>query len=105
MARLFGPWSVLLAVKHGRAALPVSPALWRSLSHLELPNDPQELESLTRRLLFLEDQRILLRELARRRTTVLPSAERFLKQPETETEEGPQGEVPTNAYGIKQDSY
>jgi hypothetical protein len=105
MAELFGPCIVLLAMKHGRAPLPVSPGLWKRLSRLGLLNDPQELESLARRLLFLGDERMLLAELRRRPTTIPPSAEKSTKQPEIETEDRPQGEVPTKAYGIKPNGY
>lgn len=54
---------VLLAMKHGRAPLSVSPALWRRLVKLGAFDDLYELGSIARRLSFLGDGRILLAEL------------------------------------------
>ena len=54
---------LLLAMKNGRAPLPVSPALWRGLLRQGFLNDVYDLGSLARRLLFLGDGRILLAEL------------------------------------------
>ena len=54
---------VLLAMKHGRAPLPVSPAIWRALWRQGVLNDLYDLGSIARRLSFLGDGRLLLAEL------------------------------------------
>jgi hypothetical protein len=65
---------LLLAMKDGRAPLPVSRALWRGLQRYRLLNDPYDLGSVARRLLFLGDSRMLLAEL-RTRGSAKPDAE------------------------------
>jgi hypothetical protein len=60
---------VLLAMKHGRAPLSVSSALWKSLRRLGAPNNLYELGGIARRLSFLGDSRILLAELRHRIAT------------------------------------
>jgi hypothetical protein len=105
VAQLLGSWILLLAMKRGRAPLPVSPALCRKLSRLGLANDPQELENLARRLLFLGDERMLLAELRRHQSTVAASAEGVAKNLEIEAEVRAQDKVETSVYGIKQDNY
>jgi len=54
IAPLLGDWVVLLAMKHRRAPLPVSSALWKGLLREGFPNDLDELAILARRYLFLE---------------------------------------------------
>jgi hypothetical protein len=54
---------LLLAMKHGRVPLPVSPAFLRRLLRRGILNDLHDLGSLARRLSFLEDGRVLLAEL------------------------------------------
>jgi hypothetical protein len=54
---------LLLAMKHGRAPLPVSPGVLKSLLRRGILNDLHDLGSVARRLSFLEDERILLAEL------------------------------------------
>ena len=66
MAPLLGHWVALLAMKHGRAPLPVSPALWKGLLRQGFPNDVNELGNFARRYLFLGDGRMLLAELRKR---------------------------------------
>jgi len=68
---------VLLAMKHGRAPLPVSPALWRGLLRRGVLNDFHELGSIARRLSFLGDDRMLLAEL-KVRTAAKPAAREAL---------------------------
>jgi hypothetical protein len=63
IAPLLGDWVVLLAMKHRRAPLPVSSALWKGLLRKGFPNDLDELGVLARRYLFLGDARMLLAEL------------------------------------------
>ena len=63
IAPLLGDWVVLLAMKHRRAPLPVSPALWKGLLRKGFPNDLDELGVFARRYLFLGDARMLLAEL------------------------------------------
>jgi len=65
---------LLLAMKNGRAPLPVSPALLRGLQRQGFLNDLYDLGSLARRLLFLGDGRILLAEL-RVQVAARPTAE------------------------------
>jgi len=63
---------VLLAMKHGRAPLPVSPALWKGLLRRGVLNDLYELGNIARRLSFLGDGRMLLAELKIRSVTTPP---------------------------------
>jgi hypothetical protein len=49
---------VLLAMKHGRAPLPVSSAVWKGLLRRGVLNDVHELGSIARRLSFLGDGRM-----------------------------------------------
>jgi len=66
---------VLLAMKDGRAPLPVSPALWRGLLRRGVLNDLYELGNIARRLSFLGDERMLLAELKFRTATKSPVRE------------------------------
>jgi hypothetical protein len=54
---------LLLAMKNGRAPLPVSPSIWKGLQKQGVLNDLYDLGSIARRLLFLGDGRMLLAEL------------------------------------------
>ena len=54
---------VFLAMKHGRAPLPVSPAIWKGLQRRGVLNDISALGSIARRLSFLGDGRLFLDEL------------------------------------------
>jgi hypothetical protein len=63
---------VLLAMKHGRAPLPVSPAVWKGLQKSGALNDLYDLGSIARRLSFLGDERLLLAELRTRTATTRP---------------------------------
>jgi len=72
IAPLLGDWVVLLAMKHQRAPLPVSSALWKGLLRKGFPNDLDELAILARRYLFLGDARLLLAELRIRTATAPP---------------------------------
>ena len=56
---------LLLAMKDGRAPVPVSSALWKGLQKHGLLDHVYDLGSVARRLLFLGDARILLAELDR----------------------------------------
>ena len=77
---------VLLAMKHGRAPLPVSPALWRGLLRRGVLNDLNELGGIARRLSFLGDGRMLLAEL-KVRTATKPSVRETLSKPREITAE------------------
>jgi hypothetical protein len=88
IAPLLADWVVLLAMKHRRAPLPVSSALWKGLLRRGFPNDLDELGVFARRYLFLGDARMLLAELKDRGTasavrTALPKY----------SEMGPQGHL------------
>ena len=62
---LLGHLVALLAMKTGRAPLPVSSALCKSLVRRGLVRDLEDLGDLARRYLFLGDERMLLAELER----------------------------------------
>jgi hypothetical protein len=59
----------LLAMKHGRAPLPVSAALWKGLLRRGVLNDLSELGNIARRYSFLGDERMMLAELRIRTVT------------------------------------
>jgi hypothetical protein len=80
---------VLLAMKHGRAPLPVSPAIWRGLLRRGVLNDLQELGSIARRLSFLGDGRMLLAELKGRTATKPTVRETLSKAGEIAPEDRP----------------
>jgi len=71
IAPLFRRCVVLLAMKHGSAPLPVSPAL-KGLLRKGFPNDADELGNFAPRYLFLGEARMLLGEL-RDRPAAAPS--------------------------------
>src|SRR5260370_17290011 len=75
---LLGDWVVLLAMKHRRAPLPVSPALWKGLLRKGFPNGLDELAVFARRYLFLGDPRLLLAELRIRTAPTNPIRHTFL---------------------------
>jgi len=80
---------VLLAMKHGRAPLPVSPALWRGLLRRGVLNDLYELGNIARRLSFLGDGRMLLAELKIRSATTPPVRVTLSKESEIAAEKRP----------------
>lgn len=65
MAPLFGQVVALLAMKYGRAPLPVSPSLVRWMARNSFSPDVDEMTNFARRYLFLGDERMLLAELKR----------------------------------------
>jgi hypothetical protein len=75
IAPLLGDWVVLLAMRHQRAPLPVSSALWKDLLRKGFLNDLDELALFARRYLFLGDARLLLAELRIRTATTPPVRE------------------------------
>jgi len=77
---------LLLAMKHGRAPLPVSPAVLKSLLRRGILNDLHDLGSVARRLSFLEDGRILLAELKTRTARRAPAEETMPKEKEIAAE-------------------
>src|SRR5216684_5828806 len=80
---------LLLAMKHGRAPLPVSPAVLKSLLRRGILNDVYDLGSVARRLSFLEDGRILLAELNVRTAKRAPVEETVSKEAEIAAEVRP----------------
>jgi hypothetical protein len=72
MVHLLRHQTPLLAMKHRRAPLYVSPALCNGLVRLGAANDLYDLGSIARRLSFLGDGRVFLAEL-KVRTPVRPS--------------------------------
>jgi DNA-binding NtrC family response regulator len=89
IAQLLGDWVVLLAMKHQRAPLPVSSALWKGLLRRGFPNNLDELAMFARRYLFLGDERLLLAELRIRTATTPPVREALSKEREIAAEERP----------------
>jgi DNA-binding NtrC family response regulator len=83
---------LLLAMKNGRAPLPISPALWKGLHRLGFLNDVYDLGSLARRLLFLGDGRILLAELRVQAAAKPTAEEKTLNEMENAKESRPQFE-------------
>ena len=77
---------VLLAMKHGRAPLPVSPAVWKGLQRSGFLNDIYELGSIARRLSFLGDGRLLLAELKRRTAPIIPMEQSVAREMEIAAE-------------------
>jgi hypothetical protein len=80
----------LLAMKHGRAPLPVSSALWKGLLRQGFLNDLDELGIIARRFSFLEDERLVLAELRVRTATTPPVRETLSKENEFAAEDSPQ---------------
>jgi len=80
---------VLLAMKHGRAPLPISAAVWKGLQRRGILNDLYDLGSVARRLSFLGDGRLLLEELKLRTATRSPLEQRVAKEIEIATEGHP----------------
>ena len=80
---------LLLAMKHGRAPLPVSRAVLKSLLRRGILNDLHDLGSVARRLSFLEDGRILLAELKVRTARRAPVEETVSKESEIAAEVRP----------------
>ena len=66
---------LLLAMKLGRAPMPLSPAVCKGLLRRGVLNDLQALGKIARRLLFLGDGRMLLAEIEYGPTTVPPAQE------------------------------
>lgn len=62
-APLFRHFVASLAIKHGRAPLPVSSTLWKRLVGRGAPSGVEELFAVARRYMFLGDARMLLAEL------------------------------------------
>lgn len=90
IAPLLGDWVVLLAMKHRRAPLPVSSALWRGLLRQGFLNDLDELGSIAHRFSFLGDERLLLAELRIRTATTPPAREISSKESKIAAEDRPQ---------------
>jgi hypothetical protein len=90
IAPLLGEWVVLLAMKHRRAPLPVSSALWKGLLRNGFLNDLGELALFARRFLFLGDASMLLAELRIRTTTNPPVRETLSEEEKVAAEYRPQ---------------
>lgn len=78
-------WVALLAMKYGRAPLPVSRDLEEALLRQGVAEDPAELGDLARRYLFLGDAKILLAESRKRPIPISHSFDSAM-QVETETQ-------------------
>lgn len=76
-------WVALLAMKYGRAPLPVSRGLKRALMRQGIADDPAELGDLARRYLFLGDAQMLLAE-SRRQPIPISHSFELAKQLGTE---------------------
>jgi len=79
----------LLAMKHGRAPLPISPALLKGLMRRGVGNDLYELGEIARRFSFLGDGRMLLAELKTRGATTSPLQETLSRELQIEAEDRP----------------
>jgi hypothetical protein len=90
IAPLLGDWVVLLAMKHRRAPLPVSSALWKGLLRKGFPKGLDELAIFARRYLFLGDARLLLAELRIRTAATTPVRETLSKEEKVAAEDRPQ---------------
>jgi len=75
MMLLLGHQVVLLAMKHGRAPVPVSSTVWKGLRRRGVLNDLDELGNVARRLSFLGDGGMLLAELKSRTAITRPVRE------------------------------
>jgi len=73
-------------MKHRRAPLPVSSALWKGLLRKGFPKRLDELATFARRYLFLGDERLLLAELRIRTATTPPVRETLSKESEIAAE-------------------
>jgi hypothetical protein len=102
IAPLLGDWVVLLAMKHRRAPLPVSSALWKGLLRKGFPNDLDELGVFARRYLFLGDARMLLAELKDRTGTASHVRAALPKYSEVGPERNYKSGKHMNVNGIKQ---
>src|SRR5258708_35809813 len=80
IAPLLGDGVVLLAMKHRRAPLPVSSALWKGLLRKAFPNGLDELAIFARRYLFLGYARLLLAELGIRTASTTTVQETLSKE-------------------------
>jgi hypothetical protein len=90
IAPLLGDWVGLLAMKHRRAPLPVSSALWKGLLRKGFPNDLDELGVFARRYLFLGDARLLLGELRIRTAATTPVRGTLSKEEKVGAKDRPQ---------------
>jgi hypothetical protein len=79
----------LLAMKRGRAPLPVSSSLWKGLLRKGLLNDAGEVGKIARRISFLGDERLLLAELRVRGVTASSPGEITSKETEIAVEDRP----------------
>lgn len=84
-----GEWVALLAMKYGRAPLPVSRGLEKLLMRRGLIGDPAELADLARRYLFLGDAQMLLAE-SRKRPTPIANSMEFVRQLNAERQTQPE---------------
>jgi hypothetical protein len=90
IAPLLGDWAVLLAMKHRRAPLPVSSALWKGLLRKGFPNGLYGLAIIAGGYLFLADARLLLADLRIRTAAAMPVRETLSKEEKVEAEDRPQ---------------
>jgi hypothetical protein len=89
MVHLLRHQIILLAMKHGRAPVSVSPALRKGLARLGALNDLYDLGSIARRLSFLGDGRILLAELETQLVRIPTVRGPVVKENGTEAERHP----------------
>lgn len=67
---MFGQVVALLAMKYGRAPMPVAPSLLRRMIQAGRPTDVDEMTNFARRFLFLRDERMFLAELKQTSTPI-----------------------------------
>jgi hypothetical protein len=92
---------VLLAMKHGRAPLPVAPHFWRKLQQRGVLHNLYDLGSIARRLSFLGDGRLLVDELKIRRAIKSPPEQTVSREVEITTGGMRKTRMNAEAYGNK----
>ncbi|MGB7284470.1 MAG: hypothetical protein WBE13_19555 [Candidatus Acidiferrum sp.] len=100
MELLFRRQVILLAMKHGRAPMPVTPNLWNSLLRRGILKDLYELGNVARRFSFLGDGRMLLAELRYGPAKMPGDQETSSGESKTSAMDRSASRMHSNAYGI-----
>lgn len=100
MELLFRRQVILLAMKHGRAPMAVTPNLWNSLLRRGILDDLYELGNLARRFSFLGDWRMLLAELRYGPAKTAEDQETSSTESKMSVMDRPALRMHSNAYGI-----
>jgi hypothetical protein len=100
MELLFRRQVILLAMKHGRAPMPVTTNLWNRLLRRGVLNDLYELGNFARRFSFLGDERMLLTELRYGTAKTPADQETSSAESNRSVMDRPTSRMHSNAYGI-----